>query len=201
MGRHRDGTTRFRLDERRDHANGSIVNEQDDVHRIRNAIDATDDAILELVERRLELARSMALAKRVESGGSALRPAREAFILDRLKRMARSAGPMLIDAVWRELIGQGRHAQGPMKLVLFTSRNPQLLEECARRHFSSAIPVEWAETQDDAMAAARREPAIAVVDGEIGDPELTFLCELRTLAGEALGCAYARVTADAPQGG
>ena len=172
------------------------MTEQRDVRRIRKAIDETDDRILEFIERRLELAREMAAAKPEGEGHSPLRPAREAAILGRLRGRAQSASPRLIEIVWRELIGQGRQAQRPMRLVLFTRKDTRLLEECARRHFSSAIKVEWAESREAAVEAARRDPVIAALDTEVDDAELTSLGEIRTARGELVGFSYARVTAE-----
>lgn len=174
------------------------MQDQSDVRRIRHAIDETDDRILELIERRLSLAREIAAAKPTGEGHSPLRPGREAAILERLKGKAPSASAPLIEIVWRELIGQGRQAQGPMRLVLFTRENALLLEECARRHFSSAIPVEWAESREAALEAARWDPVIAAVDGAIDDRELTSLGEIRTSTGAVVGFGYARVTAENP---
>lgn len=172
------------------------MDEPEDVRRIRDRIDQTDDAILDLIERRLSLAAEMAAAKGIESG-SPLRPAREADILQRLKGRARSATPRLVEIIWRELIGQGRQAQGDMRLVLFSSGNAPLLEECARRHFSSAIPVEWAKSKEEALACARTGPVIAVLDTQLQEPGLADLGEIRSSAGPVVGFAYARVTARA----
>lgn len=167
-----------------------------EVRRIRDAIDETDDQILTLVERRLSLAREMAAAKPKGEEHSPLRPRREATILERLTRSARSASPQLIDILWRELIGQGRQAQGPMKLVLFTHGDMPLLEECARRHFSSAIPVEWVESRQAALEAVRRRPVIAVFGTASDDEDFISLGEIRTSAGAIVGYAYARFTAE-----
>jgi chorismate mutase len=170
------------------------VDEQDDVAGIRRAIDETDDEILHSIEMRLELARRMAWAKKSVPACSPLRPKRESFILDRLKRSARSASAMLIEIVWRELIGQGRQAQAPMTLVLLRSPDALLVEECARRHFSSAIAVEWAGTREAALTAARDGPAVAVLNSEEDEAELTCLGPVKTLAGRVVGFAYARVS-------
>ena len=170
------------------------MDEREDVRRIRDLIDETDDAILDMIERRLGLAAEMAAAKAGESG-SPLRPARETDILQRLKGRARSATPRLVEIVWRELIGQGRQAQGPMRLVLFSSGNAPLLDECARRHFSSAIPVERADSAEAAVASARSGPVIAVLDTRLEEPDLVDLGEIRSSAGAVVGFAYARVTA------
>jgi chorismate mutase len=172
------------------------MDEEREVRRIREAIDETDDQILFLVERRLSLARAMAAAKPQGDEHSPLRPNREATILERLKRSAQLASAQLIDILWRELIGQGRQAQGPMRLVLFTHGDTLLLEECARRHFSSAIPVEWAESRQAALEAVRRRPAIAVTDIASHDDDLISLGEIRSSVGVLVGHAYARATAE-----
>ena len=83
-----------------------------------------------------------------------------------------------------------------MRLVLFAREDTRLLEECARRHFSSAIEVEWAQSREAAVDAARRDPVIAALDREVDDAELTSLGEIRTATGERVGFAYARVTAE-----
>lgn len=174
----------------------ALMKEQMDVSRIREAIDETDNGILELIERRLRLARDMAAAKPAGEGHSPLRPEREAAILKRLRGRAQCASAPLIEIVWRELIGQGRQAQGDMRLVLFTMKDTRLLEECARRHFSSAIIVEWAESWEAAVEAVRRYPVIAALNQKIDDTELSFLGEIRSLAGEVIGFAYARIDAE-----
>jgi len=173
------------------------MNDQQNVRQIRKAIDDTDDGILELIELRIKLAGEMAAAKQGDEGHSPLRPAREAAILERLRQRARSASALLIEVIWRELIGQGRQAQGPMRLVLFSRADAWLIEECARRHFSSAIAVEWAESREEALEAACRYPVIAVLDAKVEDSGLTSLGELRTLTGALVGFAYARVTSEA----
>ena len=169
------------------------MNEEKNIHRIRAAIDETDDGILELIERRLELACEMAAAKPSGQGHSPLRPARESSIFERLNQKAAGASARLIEVVWRELIGQGRQAQGPMRLVLFAQEETRLFEECARRHFSSVIPVEWAESKETALKAAREHPVIAVLDIQVEDPDLTPLGKIKTSAGGTVGFAFARI--------
>lgn len=171
------------------------MNKENNVQRVRAAIDEMDDGILKLIERRLELAREMAAAKPSGQGHSPLRPARESFILERLNRQAVRADTRLIEIIWRELIGQGRQAQGPMRLVLFTRETRGLFEECARRHFSSAIPVEWAESREAALEAARKCPVIAVLDERTETSDLTDLGEIKTSAGEPIGFACALIAA------
>lgn len=172
------------------------MNEEKNVDRIRAAIDETDDGILKFIERRLELACEMAAAKPRGQGHSPLRPARESAILERLNQKAVSASTGLIEIIWRELIGQGRQAQGPMQLILFAREDPSLVEECARRHFSSAMPVEWAESRETALKAAREHPVIAVLDVRVEDPDLTPLGAIKTSAGETIGFAFARISVE-----
>lgn len=166
---------------------------KNEMHQLRDAIDETDDYILKLIERRLTLAREMAAAKKIRSADSPLRPKREAAILDRLREKAQLASDRLIEAVWRELIGHGRQAQAPMTVYLYADQDAALLEECARRHFSSAIAVRWAETRQAALQAAYDLPAIAAVDRVVDCPGLTSLGEIQTLSGVTLGFAFAKI--------
>ena len=161
-----------------------------EVRRIRQMIDDTDDGILQLIELRLSLARDMAAAK-APGHRSPLRPAREVEILERMKAKAHLASSQLIEVVWRELIGQGRQAQGLMRLVLFTDGDALLLEECARRHFSSAILVERADSREIALGSAQSGSVIAVVDQRVDVPALHPLGEIRSSAGQIVGFAYA----------
>lgn len=173
------------------------MNEEKNLRRIRAAIDETDDGILKLIERRLELAGEMAAAKPSGQGHSPLRPSREAAILERLNQQAARASEGLIGIIWRELIGQGRQAQGSMRLILCAQDPVGLFEECARRHFSSAIPVEWAKSREAAVKAACEHPVIAVLDVPVEVPELTPLGEIKTSAGETIGFSFARISAEA----
>ena len=166
------------------------MHENTEVRHIRKLIDDTDDGILRLIELRLSLARDMAAAK-ASRHGSPLRPSREIEILERMKAKAHLASSELIEVVWRELIGQGRQAQGLMRLALFTDGNAALLEECARRHFSSAILVDWAESREAALAAAQTGTVIAVVDERVDVPALHALGDVRSSAGQVVGFAYA----------
>ena len=169
---------------------------QDHVRRIRDAIDETDDAILRLIQQRLGLAKEMADAKHEKASRSPLRPLREIAILERLKSQACSTEATLIEIVWRELIGHGRQAQGRMKLLLFTQGDAALLEECARRHFGTAIEAEWANSAEAALQSTLQEAVIAVVDGITEDPKLSYLGDIKTLAGVRLGSCYAGLTAE-----
>jgi chorismate mutase len=169
---------------------------QHQVRRIRDAIDETDDAILRLIQQRLGLAKEMADAKQERASRSPLRPLREVAILERLKNQAGSAEATLIEIVWRELIGHGRQAQGRMELLLFTHGDAALLEECARRHFGTAIEVEWADSADAALQATSLAPVIAVVDSMTDNPKLNYLGEIKTLGGVRLGSCYAGMTAE-----
>lgn len=166
------------------------MHENMEVRRIRKLIDDTDDSILKLIELRLSLAKDIAAAK-ANSHGSPLRPTREVEILERMNAQAHLASSQLIEIVWRELIGQGRQAQGHMRLVLFTAGNAALLEECARRHFSSAISVDWVDSREMAFMSAQNDAVIAVVDERVDTPTLVALGEIRSCAGQVVGYAYA----------
>src|SRR5438309_6166533 len=84
---------------------------------LRGALDAIDDQILALVERRIETARAIGAAKPAAAGALKLRPGREAAVVARLEAQASAARPA-VRPVWRELMGQCLQAQAPMALVL-----------------------------------------------------------------------------------
>jgi chorismate mutase / prephenate dehydratase len=84
---------------------------------LRRAIDATDDLLLDAMQKRMALAESVRAAK-AGAPGPLWRPGREADILRRL--LARNAGVLPEEAVyniWRELISASLAAQGDFAIV------------------------------------------------------------------------------------
>ena len=84
---------------------------------LRRAIDATDDRLLDAMQKRMALAEAVRAAK-AGAPGPLWRPGREADILRRL--LARNAGVLPEEAVhniWRELISASLAAQGDFAIV------------------------------------------------------------------------------------
>jgi chorismate mutase len=131
---------------------------------LRREVDALDDALLELVERRLDLSLKIANLKGKDEGRLKLRPRREAGIVARLTARARIATPELIAQVWRELMSHSLQAQAHTELVLCAALAPDSLRDQVRERFGWAAPIVWAETPEDALDKAKAREAIAAIE-------------------------------------
>ena len=113
---------------------------------LRNEIDKIDDALQDLLARRVSLSRAIARAKLAESSavtlGSAMRPAREALIVRRL--LARHAGelaPQLVTGIWREIISSSLRAQTSFRGHVFAGDGEAAYVGMARAYFGSETPI------------------------------------------------------------
>lgn len=163
---------------------------------LRAELDTIDDAILDLIERRLEVSLQVAAAKEAKGDRQLkLRPRRQAEILERLKRRARHAAPQLVEEVWREIMAHSLQAQSPLEIVLAPSEQPELLEARARAHFGSAAPIRWAASASHALRAEIAGEAVAI----LSQPLVQRQGELRTFDvltdddGRAVAYAVGRV--------
>jgi chorismate mutase len=131
---------------------------------LRGDIDAVDDALLELVEARMDLARRVGDRKAAGGPETALnwRPGREAELLGRLLARAGAASRPLTLAVWRELIGAGLAAQGPLEVTVWDGGDWGLREKASRR-FGAAADYTAARSADQALARASTQNAVAVL--------------------------------------
>ena len=163
---------------------------------VRVEIDAIDDQILELIERRLAAARRVAAAKG-DDRRLKLRPRRQAQIITRLQRRARTASPHAVRAIWRELMAHGLEAQAPTRLLIAPGALPALAASL-RDAFGSAPVHEQVASAAEALNRALEEEAVAIL------PEAPLqlpagLCTFERLTGEdgaALGYAVGRVAAE-----
>jgi len=88
---------------------------------LRREIDAIDDALHDLLMRRVTLTGRVAASK--PSDGVALRPAREAEILRRLVGRHEGRFPKAVVArIWREIISANTALQGPFAIAVVASR-------------------------------------------------------------------------------
>jgi len=112
---------------------------------LRSEIDTIDDALHDLLIRRIEVSRAIATVKQPEAGkngGSlayAMRPAREAAILRRL--LARHRGelpPQVIVLIWREIIAASLRMQSKFELHVLAGTD---FFDLARGYFGSLAPI------------------------------------------------------------
>lgn len=133
------------------------------VSALRAEIDRVDDALLALVERRVELTAAMAALKADAPDRLRIRPRREAEVVGRLTRRARAAPPAMVEHLWRTLMSYGLRDQARMDLVLHAPGDRLALHAAVRTRFGPAPDLRWAAGEADALDAASREEAVAVV--------------------------------------
>lgn len=140
---------------------------------LRGEIDRIDDALLDLVERRMDVSASIAALKAEDDGNRLrLRPRREVEVVEDLIRRARSAPPELIGHVWRTLMSYSLQGQAPMHLVLHTNGDRLAMQDSVRARFGPAARLSWASDARQALDIARDGEAVAVVSEPLGDGEL-----------------------------
>ena len=130
---------------------------------LRDRIDTLDEALLDLVERRLAAAQAIAELKSASHDGHLkLRPRREQEIVARLADRAALAPRPLVEALWRELMAYSLQAQVRTDLILHGA-DLHPLTACVRRRFGSAAEMRTAATVAEALTAAAAEEAVAIV--------------------------------------
>ena len=166
---------------------------------LRAELDAIDDQILDLIDRRLAASGEIA-ARKNEEGDRHLkiRPKRQAQILDRLRKRSVRAAPELIAEVWRQVMAHSLQAQAETELVLVADDNPELLEARVRAHFGSAAPIKWATSETQAIRQALEGEVIAILPEPLpdGDGDLRVFDIVRTESGKPLGYVVGRVAAE-----
>jgi chorismate mutase/prephenate dehydratase len=108
----------------------------DDIEKLRREIDALDDELLKLLNRRAGLAGRIGAQK---PGGSAYRPEREAQILKRMQE--HNPGPLAaerISAVFREVISACRGLEEAIR-VSYLGPEGTFSEQAVRKHFGRAV--------------------------------------------------------------
>jgi chorismate mutase len=169
----------------------------DSLEAIRAEIDRLDDALLDLLERRIAASVKVAALKQSENSGLLrIRPAREAAIISRLTARARHASPALVSQIWRAVMAHSVQTQVRMELVLCTEGDRATLLKEVRTRFGEAAPLQWVDDPAEALEAARTREAVAVVDPALltGDEGgVSAFDAIRDGGGEVLALALGRV--------
>ena len=122
----------------------------DEIAALRAEIDTLDDAIHDLLMRRLDVVARLA-ASRAKGQGPAIRPGREAVILRRL--LARHAGPLPragLVRLWRELLCATTSLQAPLTAAAWL---PEAGVEVLRAHLGLSATVTRVADETAALAA------------------------------------------------
>jgi chorismate mutase/prephenate dehydratase len=120
----------------------------DDIGKLRREIDAVDDELLELLNRRAALAARIGALK---NGAGAYRPERETEIL---RRMAQAnPGPLAaerVTGVFREVISACRGLEEAIR-VTYLGPEGTFSEQAVRRHFGRAVEALAVPSVDEAF--------------------------------------------------
>jgi chorismate mutase/prephenate dehydratase len=128
----------------------------DDIERLRREIDALDDELLSLINRRATAASRIGALK---AGAPAYRPERETEILRRVAE--KNPGPLAaerVSAVFREVISACRGLEEAIR-VTYLGPEATFSEQAVRQHFGRAVEAVAVPSVDEAF---RRAEARAV---------------------------------------
>ena len=146
-----------------------------DILKLRGEIDALDDELLALLNRRAAVVKKVGALK---GGKRVYRPEREAQILRRVSSGTAAKGGVLpagaATAVFREVISACRALEQEIR-VAYLGPQGTFSEQAVRQHFGQAVAAEPAATIDEAFRSAESgatqfavAPAENSTDGAIG---------------------------------
>lgn len=121
----------------------------DPIEKYRQEIDAVDSQLLQLIVKRLELARAVRDAK---SGALIWRPEREAAQMERLTTLT-DAPADFVSRIWAELVGASLAIQGPIQLHVALEGDALDLWTLVRDRFGASISARAYPTASAALAA------------------------------------------------
>jgi chorismate mutase len=133
------------------------------LEKIRSEIDAVDEAMLRLLERRFAAIEIIKSAKKHAPGqASPMRPAREAEILRRLLRLKEGGvPPQLVVRLWRGMISAATSLQADVRVHV--AEETHELRDLVRDHFPGLQMQQHAEVRKAVDEAQRRASDVAVV--------------------------------------
>jgi chorismate mutase len=136
----------------------------DSLGGVRAEIDRIDDAVLDLLQRRMALAATIGSLKTSgQVDALKLRPDREAAVISRLLRHADPANRRLALGVWREIMAAGLARQGALEVLVWGGSDPALVLDAARRRFGSSPTYRVVQTPAEALSAAATNNVIGVL--------------------------------------
>jgi len=119
----------------------------EDIPRLRKEIDAIDDELVALLQRRAGLAHKIGLLKQ---GAPAYRPEREAQVLRRVSDRAGVLSAERVAAVFREIISACRGLEESIR-VSYLGPEGTFSEQAVRKHFGRAVDALASASVDEAF--------------------------------------------------
>lgn len=183
-----------------------------DINFVRQEIDRVDNALLELIAKRLELSADV---RRAKSGSRIWRPSREDGHVRDLAGVSGEASAMLVSRVWAELMSASLSVQGAMRLHVALEGDVMDVWRLVRDRFGAALPALSYPTTSSALAAAYAdEEGVAILPPPggmnnwwpaLGDngamPDMHILAGLPRVSGGLWPRAVAVATADIASSG
>jgi len=138
---------------------------------LRHEIDAIDEEMLELLNRRLQIARRVGRAKDAPHGPHLnLRPDREAAVLERLVAKATNLTRPAVAPIWREVIAAGLAQQGTISVALWRGVEDGRTWDRARQRFGSQVTYMGVANPKAALDAAQLGETVAVLNLSADQP-------------------------------
>lgn len=173
------------------------------IEKLREEIDALDDALLDLVEKRLALSRSIASAKQAEDDRHLMiRPRRERQLIERLTGKTRAIPGPSVSAIWRELMSLNLQSQRSTELALCADERRMHVADQARRRFGTVAPMVEIAKPQAALERARTRETIAIIELNpeadwwtvlADDPDLVIFDALREEGGWVTAIVVGRI--------
>lgn len=135
---------------------------------LRRDIDWIDDQILDLLEQRYAVVKKVAWAKNRDAEQAlAVRPAREASIIERLTARAIHVPEGDVAQIWRSILSLSAHHQRAYRVLIVGPESARLalLTLAAARHVDG-VPIEWSDDRASAIDAAKRGEAVLVLPAD-----------------------------------
>lgn len=131
---------------------------------LRHEIDALDDELLALFERRLAIAARVGRAKDAPVGPHVkLRPDREQAVLSRMLARARPDNREAVESLWRQIVGWGLARQGRLQVQVWSPVEPTRAFDGARLRFGAAAGMRAVRDPRAALAWAAEGHGVAVL--------------------------------------
>ena len=133
-----------------------------DLDQLRRQIDEIDDALHDLLIKRMQVVDGIAKAKGADTGKVlALRPGREAVVMRRL--LGRHKGrfpPAALIRMWREMMGAVTGMQGPFAIAVCVPDDQRGFWDMARDHFGVQVPMRRHASAAQVLADITDDPNV-----------------------------------------
>ena len=131
---------------------------------LRAEIDAVDDELLSLFQRRLAIAARVGHAKDAPHGPhTKLRPDREQRVMTRMLAGAEPDNVEAVRGLWREIVGWGLARQGQLQVQVWAPTDPTRHYDGARQRFGMAAAIRMVRDPQAALRFAAEGHGVSVL--------------------------------------